>query len=241
LAGSQQRHVHCYIAREVPELGLLLPSNAVDVDKDFLPGGALFAIAPSGTGFRISLYGLAGILLAVDEGLELNILGLNIGTTQPCRRPGSPTCMIIQRLILQLCCQPDLSELLKDTPKFRLRHQAHGSIRVQEGQPAVPKIWVTTPPLLEAKQKRLLPFAMWLQESRIGKTIAGHVILRHALPTPVLDRDTHLGPDRLEPDLDLGDLIRRKARLPRESKPRGWLPSRDTADLDGLGVGRRFR
>jgi hypothetical protein len=66
-----------YIARQVPELGLDLSSNAVG--KDFLPGGALFARAPSGSGFQVSLYGLAGILLAVDEGLELNVLGLNIG------------------------------------------------------------------------------------------------------------------------------------------------------------------
>jgi hypothetical protein len=61
----------------VPELGLELPSNAVG--KDFLPGGALFAAAPSGSGFQVSLYGLAGVLLAVDEGFELNVLGLNIG------------------------------------------------------------------------------------------------------------------------------------------------------------------
>jgi hypothetical protein len=66
-----------YIAREVPELGLDLLSNAIG--KDFLPGGALFATAPSGSGFQVSLYGLAGVLLAIDEGLELNVLGLNIG------------------------------------------------------------------------------------------------------------------------------------------------------------------
>lgn len=66
-----------YIARQVPELGLDLPSNAVG--KDFLPQGALFASAPSGTGFQISLYGLAGVLFALDEGFELNILGLTIG------------------------------------------------------------------------------------------------------------------------------------------------------------------
>jgi hypothetical protein len=41
--------------------------------------GALYAVAPSGSEFQVSLYGLAGILLAVDEGLELNILGPNIG------------------------------------------------------------------------------------------------------------------------------------------------------------------
>jgi hypothetical protein len=45
----------------------------------FCPGGALFATAPSCSGFQFSLYGVVGLLLAVDEGLELNILGLNIG------------------------------------------------------------------------------------------------------------------------------------------------------------------
>jgi len=66
-----------YIARQVPALGLDLPSTAVG--KDFLPGGAVFAVAPSGSGFQLSLYGLAGILIAAKEGVELNLLGLNIG------------------------------------------------------------------------------------------------------------------------------------------------------------------
>ena len=39
----------------------------------------MVAAAPSGSGFQFSVYGLAGVMLAVDEGLELNILGLNIG------------------------------------------------------------------------------------------------------------------------------------------------------------------
>ena len=75
--GPNSNTFTAFIAREVPELGLDLPSNAIG--KDFLPGGALFAAAPSGSGFQVSLYGLAGILLALDEGLELNVLGLNIG------------------------------------------------------------------------------------------------------------------------------------------------------------------
>ena len=45
-----------HIARQVPELAIQLPSNAVG--KDFLPGGGLFAAAPSGSGFQVSLYGL---------------------------------------------------------------------------------------------------------------------------------------------------------------------------------------
>jgi hypothetical protein len=75
--GPNSNTFTAFIACEVPELGLDLPSNAIG--KDFLPGGALVAAAPSGSGFQISLYGLAGLLLAVDEGVELNVLGLTIG------------------------------------------------------------------------------------------------------------------------------------------------------------------
>ena len=47
--------------------------------KDFLPDGGLFAAAPSGSGYQISLYGLAGILIAGKEGVEVNLLGLSLG------------------------------------------------------------------------------------------------------------------------------------------------------------------
>ena len=75
--GPNSNTFTAYIARQVPELGLDLSSNAIG--KDFLPEGALFAKAPSGSGFQVSLYGLAGILLAAEEGLEVNVLGLNVG------------------------------------------------------------------------------------------------------------------------------------------------------------------
>jgi uncharacterized protein DUF3750 len=75
--GPNSNTFTAYIGRQVPELGLDLPSNAVG--KDFLPRGALFAAAPSGTGFQVSLFGLAGVLVAVDEGIEVNLLGLNVG------------------------------------------------------------------------------------------------------------------------------------------------------------------
>ena len=75
--GPNSNTFTAYVAREVPELGLDLPSNAVG--KDFLPGGALLDAAPSGSGFQVSFYGLAGVLLAAKEGFELNILGLNVG------------------------------------------------------------------------------------------------------------------------------------------------------------------
>lgn len=66
-----------YIARQVPELRLVLPGNAMG--KDFLPQGKIFAKAPSGTGYQISLFGLLAILLAKEEGLEVNILGFVFG------------------------------------------------------------------------------------------------------------------------------------------------------------------
>lgn len=66
-----------YLARQVPELRLELPSNAIG--KDFLPGNALAAITPSGTGVQLSFKGYAGILAGFEEGLEFNILGLSAG------------------------------------------------------------------------------------------------------------------------------------------------------------------
>lgn len=75
--GPNSNTFTAYIGRQVPELALNLPSNAVG--KDFLPGGAMLASAPSGSGFQLSFYGVAGILVAAAEGLELNLLGLNVG------------------------------------------------------------------------------------------------------------------------------------------------------------------
>lgn len=66
-----------YIARAVPELGLDLPPTAIG--KDYLTNGAFFARAPSGTGWQISLRGLFGVLVALDEGIEINLLGLTVG------------------------------------------------------------------------------------------------------------------------------------------------------------------
>lgn len=75
--GPNSNTFTAYVGRQVPELGLDLPSNAIG--KDFLPGGAVFAAAPSGSGFQFSLFGMAGVLFAAEEGFELNLLGLNLG------------------------------------------------------------------------------------------------------------------------------------------------------------------
>lgn len=66
-----------YLARQVPELRLDLPANAIG--KDYLPGGAWWAPAPSGTGYQFSLRGVVSVMLAREEGLEVSLLGLTWG------------------------------------------------------------------------------------------------------------------------------------------------------------------
>ena len=61
----------------MPELRLDLPPTAIG--KDYLPGGDMVAASPSGTGFQVSLWGLAGILIGAEEGLEINFLGMTFG------------------------------------------------------------------------------------------------------------------------------------------------------------------
>ena len=66
-----------HVGRAVPELRLELPPTAVG--KDFLPGGAIVAVTPSGRGMQVSVFGLAGVLAGWEEGLEVNVLGLTFG------------------------------------------------------------------------------------------------------------------------------------------------------------------
>ena len=63
------------IARQVPELGLDLPSTAIG--KDYKSLAQTFGKSPSGTGVQASLFGMLGLTLGLEEGIELNILGLN--------------------------------------------------------------------------------------------------------------------------------------------------------------------
>ena len=75
--GPNSNTFTAHVGREVPELVLDLPSTAIG--KDFLTNGSIVESAPSGTGGQLSLYGLLGITIAREEGLELNILALNFG------------------------------------------------------------------------------------------------------------------------------------------------------------------
>jgi len=75
--GPNSNTFTAHVARAVPELRLTLPSTAIG--KDYLPGGALTGLAPSGTGLQLSLFGLLGVMAGWREGLELNLLGLSFG------------------------------------------------------------------------------------------------------------------------------------------------------------------
>ncbi len=66
-----------HIGRSIPDLRLDLPSNAIG--KDYVPLTSAIGRAPSGTGLQASLYGLLGVIVAPEEGLEFNVLGLSLG------------------------------------------------------------------------------------------------------------------------------------------------------------------
>ena len=75
--GPNSNTFTAHLGREIPELRLTLPSLAIG--KDYLTDGRMFARTPSGTGYQMSLHGLLGVSAAVDEGFELNVLGLVAG------------------------------------------------------------------------------------------------------------------------------------------------------------------
>ena len=75
--GPNSNTFTAHVGRSVPELALVLPVTAIG--KDFLPGGALVAATPSGTGYQLSLLGALGVTAARGEGLEFNMLGLSAG------------------------------------------------------------------------------------------------------------------------------------------------------------------
>lgn len=75
--GPNSNTFTAHVARQVPELKVDLPPTAIG--KDYLPAGEFVARAPSGTGYQISLFGLFGVLFGVEEGVEINFLGLTFG------------------------------------------------------------------------------------------------------------------------------------------------------------------
>lgn len=66
-----------HLGRAIPELRLAMPSTAIGKDYVSLPESV--GPSPSHTGVALSLYGLVGVTAAIEEGLELNVLGLVTG------------------------------------------------------------------------------------------------------------------------------------------------------------------
>jgi hypothetical protein len=65
-----------HVLRAVPELRADLPATAIG--KDYL-GTQLVAKSPSGTGVQFNVFGVVGALAAIEEGVEVNVLGLTFG------------------------------------------------------------------------------------------------------------------------------------------------------------------
>lgn len=66
-----------HIGREVPALQLDLPANAIG--KDYRPITNPLGVSSSGSGIQASLLGLLGLNIGLEEGIELNLLGLDFG------------------------------------------------------------------------------------------------------------------------------------------------------------------
>lgn len=75
--GPNSNTLTAELARSVDELQVDLPPTAIG--KDFLPGWRIFAPAPSGTGWQVSFGGALGLLVAIEEGVEMNVLGAVFG------------------------------------------------------------------------------------------------------------------------------------------------------------------
>ncbi|SFB90373.1 Protein of unknown function [Marinospirillum celere] len=65
-----------WLIRETPQLRVVLPNTAIG--KDY-PATAGFNRSPRATGFQASLFGYLGVTAGIHEGLEVNLLGLNLG------------------------------------------------------------------------------------------------------------------------------------------------------------------
>jgi hypothetical protein len=75
--GPNSNTFTAYVGRQVPELRMDLPANAIG--KDYPVNGSFIDRTPSGTGYQVSMFGILGLAMAREEGIELNLLGLNFG------------------------------------------------------------------------------------------------------------------------------------------------------------------
>lgn len=71
-----------HIGRQVPTLNLDLPPTAIG--KDYRPWSSPLGLSPSGQGVQLSIEGLFGGMISIQEGIELNVLGLGMGIDLNC-------------------------------------------------------------------------------------------------------------------------------------------------------------
>jgi hypothetical protein len=74
--GPNSNTFTAFVLRQVPELRVDLPPTAIG--KDYL-GWRSINKTPSGTGGQASLFGVVGVAAGIEEGVELNLLGLTFG------------------------------------------------------------------------------------------------------------------------------------------------------------------
>lgn len=77
--GPNSNTFTAYIGRQVPELDLVMPPNALG--KDYLPARHFLVPVPSHSGYVFSLLGIYALSVSKQEGVQLTILGLNYGFT----------------------------------------------------------------------------------------------------------------------------------------------------------------
>ena len=75
--GPNSNSFTAYIMRNTPELRAELPPTAIG--KDYFVEARVLSASLSGTGVQLSINGLFGFTAAIDEGIEVNILGLVFG------------------------------------------------------------------------------------------------------------------------------------------------------------------
>lgn len=75
--GPNSNTFAAHVIARIPDNDVTLPPTALG--KDWTPPGRFLERTPSGTGFRASLNGYAGVTLGWVEGLEINLLGAVAG------------------------------------------------------------------------------------------------------------------------------------------------------------------
>jgi len=75
--GPNSNSFVAHVLRSVPDIGAVLPPNAVG--RDYLPGGKVVALDRDWRDLHVTLYGLAGFSAGLRSGLEVHLFGLVAG------------------------------------------------------------------------------------------------------------------------------------------------------------------